>query len=134
MSTPKSTRKVINPTSLTKPRAPLSHGVKVGNLLFVSGTTPFIPGGRVMAPDFAGQMRQVMANIQVILGEAGTSFDRVVKANVILTRISDFQEMNDIYRSYFREGNYPARTTIEAPLAVPGMLLEIECVAELDPE
>lgn len=125
------TRQVINPTSLTKPRAPLSHGVKVGSLLFVSGTTPFIPGGRDMAPDFAGQMRQVMENIKVILAEAGTSLERVAKMNVILTRISDFQEMNDIYRSYFTEGNYPARTTIEAPLAVPGMLLEIECVAEV---
>jgi 2-iminobutanoate/2-iminopropanoate deaminase len=126
-----STRKIINPTSLTKPRAPLSHAVKVGNLVFVSGTTPFIPGGREMAPDFAGQMHQVLKNITVILQEAGTSLDKVVKANVILTDIAHFQEMNDIYRSYFREGNYPARTTIEAPLAVPGMMLEIECVAEL---
>lgn len=126
-----STRKVINPASLTKPRAPLSHGVRIGDILFVSGTTPFIPGGRDMAPDFAGQMRQVMENIKVILAEAGTSLDRVAKMNVILTRISDFQEMNDIYRSYFKEGNYPARTSIEAPLAVPGMLLEIECVAEV---
>jgi len=125
-----SSRKIVNPGSLTQPRAPLSHGVKVGNLVFVSGTTPFIPGGRDMAPDFAGQMHQVMKNITVILREAGTTLDKVVKVNVILTRISDFQEMNSIYRTYFKEGNYPARTTIEAPLAVPGMLLEIECVAE----
>lgn len=126
-----STRKIINPTSLTKPRAPLSHAVKVGNLVFVSGTTPFIPGGREMAPDFAGQMHQVMKNISVILQEAGTSLEKVVKSNVILIDIARFQEMNDIYRSYFSEGNYPARTTIQAPLAVPGMMLEIECVAEL---
>jgi 2-iminobutanoate/2-iminopropanoate deaminase len=126
-----STRKIVNPSSLTQPRAPLSHGVKLGNLVFVSGTTPFIPGGRDMAPDFAGQMHQVMKNISVILREAGTTLDKVVKVNVILTRIADFQEMNSIYRTYFKEGNYPARTTIEAPLAVPGMLLEIECVAEV---
>lgn len=125
-----SSRKIVNPSSLTQPRAPLSHAVKVGNLVFVSGTTPFIPGGRDMAPDFAGQMHQVMKNISVILREAGTTLDKVVKVNVILTRIADFQEMNSIYRTYFKEGNYPARTTIEAPLAVPGMLLEIECVAE----
>jgi 2-iminobutanoate/2-iminopropanoate deaminase len=126
-----STRKVINPASLTKPRAPLSHAVKVGNLVFVSGTTPFIPGGREMAPDFAGQMHQVMKNISVILQEAGTSLEKVVKANVILIDIARFQEMNDIYPSYFSEGNYPPRTTVQAPLAVPGMMLEIECVAEL---
>lgn len=127
-----SSRRIINPPG-TKPGVPLSPGVVAGGLLFVSGTTPFIPGGREMAPDFAGQMRQVMENIKAILMEAHTSLDRVVKTNVILTRISDFPEMNALYRTYFREGNYPARTTIEAPLAVPGMLLEIECVAEVDP-
>ncbi|OGA72309.1 MAG: hypothetical protein A3G81_14985 [Betaproteobacteria bacterium RIFCSPLOWO2_12_FULL_65_14] len=126
-----STRKVLNSQRLTKPRAPLSHAVTVGNLVFVSGTTPFKPGSRDMAPDFEGQMHQVMQNIKVILEEAGTSFDKVVKANVILTDIGHFQKMNDIYRSYFTEGNYPARTTIQAPLAVPGMMLEIECVAEI---
>jgi 2-iminobutanoate/2-iminopropanoate deaminase len=76
-------------------------------------------------------MHQVMKNISVILQEAGTALDKVVKANVILIDIARFQEMNDIYRSYFSEGNYPARTTVQAPLAVPGMMLEIECVAEL---
>lgn len=125
-----STRKIIMPESLPKPRVPLSHAVKVGNLVFLSGTTPFKPGSRDMAPDFEGQMHQVMQNIKVILGEAGTSLDKVVKANIILIDIGNFQKMNEIYRSYFREGNYPARTTIQAPLAVPGMMLEIECVAE----
>lgn len=125
-----STRKVINPERLTKPRAPLSHAVRVGNLVFVSGTTPFKPGSRDMAPDFEGQMHQVMQNIKAILDEAGTNFGRVVKANVILADITHFQTMNEIYRSYFAEGNYPARTTIQAPLAVPGMMLEIECIAE----
>jgi len=52
-----------------------------------------------------------------------------VKANVILTDISRFNEMNEIYRGYFQEGKFPARTTIEAPLAIAGMMLEIEVVA-----
>ncbi len=125
-----STRQVINPAPLGMSRVPLSHGVKVGNLVYVSGTTPFKPGTREMAPDFEGQMRQVMENIRVILEDAGSSFDRVVKVNVILTDIGNFKTMNGIYRTYFKEGNYPARTTIEAKLATPGMMLEIECVAE----
>jgi hypothetical protein len=43
---------------------------------------------------------------------------------------SDFAAMNEIYRQYFKEGNYPARTTIVCPLANPDFLLEIECVAQ----
>jgi 2-iminobutanoate/2-iminopropanoate deaminase len=124
-------REIIVTNKLTKPLAPLSSAVKVGDLVFVSGTTPFVPGTRDMAPDFASQMRQVMSNIAAVLEAAGTSLDRAVKMNVILTDIGRFQEMNDIYRSYFKDGNYPARTTVEAKLGAPGMLLEIECVASV---
>jgi 2-iminobutanoate/2-iminopropanoate deaminase len=127
---PGSTRRVINPRRLAKPTVPLSNAVKVGNLVFVSGSTPIAPDGSIAKGDFAGQMRCVMENIKVILAEAGSSLERVVKVNVILVRISDFWPMNELYKTYFREGNYPARTTIEAPLAHPDFLLEIECVAE----
>lgn len=126
-----STRKVIMSSKIHQPRVPLSHAVKIGNVVWVSGTTPFGPK-REMAADFAGQMHAVMNSIIEILKEAGSDLTRVAKVNVILTRISDFTEMNSIYRQYFKEGNYPARTTIEAPLAADGMLLEIECVAECD--
>jgi 2-iminobutanoate/2-iminopropanoate deaminase len=114
-----------------KPTVPLSHAVKIGNVVWCSGITPF-GLKREMAPDFAGQMHAVMKSLIIVLEEAGSSLDRVAKVNVILTRISDFAEMNTIYRQYFKEGNYPARTSIEAPLAAEGMLLEIECVAECD--
>jgi 2-iminobutanoate/2-iminopropanoate deaminase len=127
---PASTRKVINPPGLAKPTVPLSNAVKVGNIVFVSGSTPIAPDGSIAKGDFAAQMATVMDNIKVILASAGSSLDRVVKVNVILVRISDFWTMNGIYKTYFKEGNYPARTTIEAPLAHPDFLLEIECVAE----
>jgi len=127
---PASTRRVINPRSLSKPTVPLSNAVKVGNLVYVSGSTPIAPDGSIAKGDFAAQMATVMSNIKVILASAGSSLESVVKVNVILVRISDFWKMNDIYKTYFREGNYPARTTIEAPLAHPDFLLEIECVAE----
>ena len=122
-------RKVIVPKDLPKSGVPLSHAVQVGNILYVSGSTPFANDGSIAKGDFAAQMHQVMTNIKKILAAGGSSLDRVVKCNVILTRISDFWTMNEIYKTYFKDGNYPARTTIEAPLAHPDFLLEIECVA-----
>jgi 2-iminobutanoate/2-iminopropanoate deaminase len=104
--------------------------VRTGNLLYVSGTTPFAPDGSIAKGDFKAQMHQVMSNIREILAAGGSSIDQVVKVNVILIRIADFWDMNEVYKQYFNEGNYPARTTIEAPLAHPDFLLEIECVAE----
>ena len=77
-------------------------------------------------------MRQVMENIKALLEDGGSSLDKIVKANVILVRESDFAAMNEIYRSYFEAGVYPARTTIVAALANKEFLLEIECIAEAD--
>jgi 2-iminobutanoate/2-iminopropanoate deaminase len=126
----RATRKVIAATPGLRPsRVPLSHAVRVGGLLFVSGTTPFAPDGSIARGDFAAQMHQVMTNIKEILAAGGSALDKVAKVNVILTRGSDFAAMNEIYRRYFREGNYPARTTIVCLLANPDFLLEIECVA-----
>jgi 2-iminobutanoate/2-iminopropanoate deaminase len=126
-----STRKIITPPSAPRRATPISSAVKVGNLVFVSGTTPFDRNGNLVEGDFGAQMHQVMANIKDILATAGTSLERVVKVVVILTRLSDFARMNEIYREYFKEGNFPARTTIGAQLARTDFLLEIECVAEV---
>jgi 2-iminobutanoate/2-iminopropanoate deaminase len=121
---------IVPVPKLGTPRVPLSHAVKSGNHIFVSGITPRTADGQIATGDFAAQMRQVMDNIKVILETAGSSLDRIVKTNVILVRIGDFAEMNKIYRTYFKEGQYPARTTIGAALAGQDFLLEIECVAE----
>ncbi len=123
-------RRIVYTPQAAVARAPLSQAVVANGMVYVSGTTPFNTE-RQMAPDFEGQMHQVMKNIQAVLAEAGTSLDHAVKMNVFLTDIRNFQTMNRIYASYFKEGNYPARTTIEAPMAVEGMLLEIECIAAL---
>ena len=116
---------------VARPRAPLLLAVKVGNLIFVSSTTPFSNDYQVAKGDFPAQMRQTMENMKAILEESVSSLDKVVKVNVILTRTTDFQAMNEIYRTYFKEGHYPAQTTIEAKLASKEFLLEVECVAEV---
>lgn len=116
---------------VARPRVPLLLAVKVGNLTFVSSTTPFSNDYQVAKGDFPAQMRQTMENMKAILEESVSSLDKVVKVNVILTRTTDFQAMNEIYRTYFKEGHYPAQTTIEAKLASKEFLLEIECVADV---
>ncbi len=123
-------RTIIATDKAGRTRSPLSQAVKVGNLVFVSGTTGYAADGRLARGDFAAQMRQVMDNIKAILEAAGSSLDRAVKMNVIMARAADFAAMNEIYKTYFADGNYPARTTIEATLAREELLVEIECVAE----
>ncbi|GAC1323742.1 MAG: hypothetical protein NVSMB28_17300 [Collimonas sp.] len=111
---------------------PYSPAVKVGNLVFVSGTPAFNAEGKLAVGNFAAQMTQVMSNITSILAAAGTNWSHVVKTNVCLTRREDFAEMNRIYASHFPDGKYPARTTlIVYSLPSPDFLLEIECMAIL---
>ena len=123
-------REIIRPAKGTPPRVPLSPAVKTGNLVYCSGMPAYDDKGEIARGDFPAQMHQVLKNIQQVLAAAGTSLEKAVKVNVILVRKSDWTDMNRIYREYFKEGNYPARTTIVCELANPDFLLEIECVAE----
>ena len=111
--------------------APLSNAVRSGNLLFVSGITPFDINREVAIGDFPAQMRQVMESIRIILEDAATSLERVIKATIILTDIRDFESAFEIWREYFDEP-FPALTTMEARLARPQFMLEIEVIAEID--
>lgn len=112
---------------------PVSPAVKVGKLVFVSGTPGFEAGGKLAVGDFPAQMKQAMENVTAVLKTAGTGWERVVKVNVILVRREDFADMNRIYASYFPDAHYPARTTtVIAALPQPDFLLEVECEAVLN--
>ena len=124
------TKEIITSDKVAKPLVPLSSAVKVGNLIFVSGMTPFDANYKVAKDDFRTQMRQCMENMEAVLEATGSSLEKVAKVNVILTQITDFDTMNEIYRTYFKEGSYPARTTTEAKLNGKDFPIEIECVAE----
>ncbi|WP_116653399.1 RidA family protein [Pelagibacterium sediminicola] len=125
-------KQVIYCENVATPRAPHCHATKIGGLVFVSGTTPFAKDRSISVGNFADQMRQTMANLSSILADSGSSLDKVVKVNVFLDRVSDFQEMNEIYKEFFGADpqTWPARTTVQARLPVKDFLLEIECVAE----
>ena len=122
-------RKVITADGIFRPDAPLSHAVRIDNLLFVSGITPFDLNGD-LGDDFESQMRETMRSLGAILQAGGASFATVAKCTVLLARREDWSAMNRIYAEYWPDGEFPARTAFEAKLPHPKFLLEIECVAE----
>jgi reactive intermediate/imine deaminase len=122
---------IVNSKRVTPYRNPISHAVRTGNLVFTAGITPFKDERQIAKGDFPAQMRQVMENIRAVLEEAGTSLDNAVKFNVHLRDMANFPEMNDIYRSYFPDERYPARTTMQSVLPGADFLVEIDCVAEI---
>lgn len=99
-------------------------------MVYVSGATPFRGDRQIAKGDFAAQCHQVMENIRTVLEECGTSFAHAIKMNVALKDMANFAEFDRIFRSYFEEGNFPARMTTESPhLATPDFLLSIDCTA-----
>lgn len=100
---------------------PYSHAVESGEFVFLSGQTPVDPTtGKMAEGDITAQTKQCFKNLFSVLECAGLTFDDVVKVNVFLTSMSDFQEMNSVYAEHF-SAPYPARTTVavvELPLEI----------------
>ena len=110
---------------------PYSQGIKVGNLLFTSGQIPLDPATGTFPEGIQAQARQSLSNVKAILAEAGVSMDQVIKTTVFLKDMNDFAAMNEVYATFFTEGNYPARSAVEVARLPKDVLVEIEAIAEL---
>lgn len=111
---------------------PYSQAVTTGTLVFVSGQLPIDPStGAFAGEDAASQARQSLTNIKHILEAAGAGMDRVVKTTVFLKDLGDFTAMNEVYATFFTEGQYPSRSAVEVARLPKDALVEIEAVALL---
>lgn len=105
-----------------------SHAVVANGFVFVSGQGPVDPATGRMPDDFAGQVRQTLANLRTILEGAGSSLDDVVKINCYLSDVTRFREWNALYAEFFPAAP-PARTTVACQLN--GIQVEVDCIAVL---
>lgn len=98
-------------------------------LLFLAGQIPLSPStGELLGGEIEAQVEQVMENLQAVLREAGSGFDRVVKTTIFLQSMDDFAAVNEVYGRYF--GNVPpARATVAVSGLPKGVRVEIEAVA-----
>ncbi|MGI6082219.1 MAG: RidA family protein [Limnochordia bacterium] len=109
---------------------PYSQGLKVGNLIFVSGQGPVDPStGKPIDGSIEDQVRRTLNNIKAILVAAGSDMTLVVKVNAYLSDMKDFPAFNEVYKEFFHEP-YPCRTTVGAELPA-GFSVEIDCIAML---
>ena len=115
------------------PKLPFSAAIRAGDYIFVSGQIGHTDAGGKKVKGIEGQVRQCLENMKKVLAAAGSSLDEVVKVTVFLRNQADFARMNEIYQSYFAEDR-PARSTVIADLALPSMLIEIDCIAYFPPK
>jgi 2-iminobutanoate/2-iminopropanoate deaminase len=111
--------------------AHLSPAVRVGDLVWTSGTTGRDPATGEMPDGIEAQTRNTLDNLKAALEAAGTSWDNVIKVNVYLADINLRPQFNDIYLQY-APSDRPSRTAIGSVGFEGNTLVEVECVAVVD--
>jgi len=97
--------------------------------IFLSGTPGLdLNSGLVISDDFEEQTRQCFLNIKIILEEAGSSLNKVIKTTVFMVTGNDFSILNKVYSEFF-PANPPARSTPQVMPFPAGILLSVECIA-----
>ena len=124
-SSPARTKRVGAVT--TQQEVPLFSGHVVhGGLVFIAGKGAHFEG------DVKAHTNHVLNEIEKELQRAGSSMEKVLKVNVYLNDLKDYQAMNEVYRGRFGDSP-PVRTTVACAGGIPGdSLVEIDCIAALD--
>ena len=108
---------------------PYSQATDLGSLVITSGQLPIDPATGAFPEGVQEQTKQSLANVKAILEAAGLTMDSVVKATVFLSDMNNFGAMNEVYATFFTEGNYPARSAVEVARLPKDALVEIEVIA-----
>jgi 2-iminobutanoate/2-iminopropanoate deaminase len=122
-------KKIIKTSNAPAAIGPYSQAVEINGTLYISGQLGIVPEtGKLADGGITGQTRQALKNIEAILHAAGFSFVEVVKSTCLLSDISDFKAMNEVYAQYYFE-NQPARAAFAVKDLPLGAMIEIETIA-----
>ncbi|MBN1334440.1 MAG: reactive intermediate/imine deaminase [Deltaproteobacteria bacterium] len=118
------------------PRAigPYSQAIRHDGLVWSACQIALDPvTGELVGATAAEQTAQVLDNLAAVLEAAGSGFDRVLKATVLLVDLSEFGSVNEVYATRFTGAAPPARSAFQVTGLPRGALVGIECVAACDP-
>jgi len=102
----------------------MSQLVSFSNLVWTAGQVAKDP-----SEDIAGQTRQILAQIDSLLANAGTNKSNLISANIWVSDINQFAQMNEVWDAWVDSANAPVRACVESRLARPELLVEIQVIA-----
>lgn len=109
---------------------PYSQAIIAGNYIYCSGQIAINPtSGILVSGGVTEQTKQVLDNIKNILIAVESDLSQVVKTEVYLKNIRDFEVVNEIYAKYFKSDPLPARVTVEVSKLPKDSLIEVSCIA-----
>ena len=121
---------IINTKNAPAPIGPYNQAIKIDNMLFVSGQVAIKPkNNELIQSSISDETDQVMKNLSAILEEADMDFRNVVKTTIFLSNMSYFNEVNNIYGSYLKKGQEPARETVAVKTLPKEVNVEISMIA-----
>lgn len=121
-------KKVIQTEKAPKAIGPYSQAIQAGNFLFLSGQIPLDPvTGELVKGDIRQQARRVLENLKGVLGSQKLSMEDVVKVTIFLKDMGNFNQVNEVYATYF-PSSPPARSTVEVSRLPRDADLEIEAI------
>jgi 2-iminobutanoate/2-iminopropanoate deaminase len=128
-----SSRRIVATPSAPAAIGAYSQAVVGGGLVHCSGQIPIDPAtGQLTGGDVTAQTERVLANLKAVLEAAGSSFARILKCQVFLKDLSDFEAVNAVYARAFEGLEPPARACVEVSRLPKDVDVEIDCVALCD--
>ena len=121
--------KIISTDEAPQAIGPYSQAVKSGGLLFLSGQIPLNKEGVMNDGDIEAKTRQVFKNIEAILATENLKLSHIIKVNIYLIDISNFDTVNQVMSSLF-SAPYPARSLVQVSALPKASEVEVEVVAE----
>ncbi|XP_026144771.1 2-iminobutanoate/2-iminopropanoate deaminase-like [Carassius auratus] len=125
-------RKILHTAAAPAAIGPYSQAVLVDRTMYISGQIGMDVGGQLVVGGVQAQAKQALINMGEILKAAGCGYENVVKTTVLLADINDFNNVNDVYKQFFKS-NFPARAAYQVAALPRGGLVEIEAIAVLGP-
>lgn len=107
---------------------PYALGVKMGNMVFTTQIGSDVTG-EMVAGGMKEQTKATMENAKAVLEAAGASMADVARVTIYISDIELIPEMNEVYKTYFTEGDFPARCCTQCVKMVDGCLVEMEFTA-----
>ncbi|ERG98269.1 MAG: endoribonuclease L-PSP, putative [Haloquadratum sp. J07HQX50] len=126
-------KEVVDTTDAPAAVGAYSQATMTDDLLLTAGQLPLTTEGELLDKAPVGQQtRQCLENIEAILDSAGLEIESLIKVNVFLNDMADFDDFNDAYAEFFSKAP-PARSAIEVAAVPKGAAIEIEAIATRSP-
>lgn len=123
-------KKIVKTNKAPQPVGPYNQAVIHNTTMYISGQIALDPITKeLVTNNLKKETMLVMNNLKAILESENLSFENVIKSTIFLSDMDNFNEVNEIYGTFFKSGNEPARETVEVSKLPLGVNVEISMIA-----